>query len=46
MEQHFQDVAQTVMHNNNLHFFAANFSKHYTARKNFVGFFISKDFLW
>ena len=30
MEQHLQDVAQNVMHNNNTEYFSAHFAKHFT----------------
>ena len=32
MEQHFQDVAQKVVNNNNLNSFAAHFTKNFTQK--------------
>ena len=32
MEQHLQDVAQNVMHNNNTEYFSARFAKHFTQK--------------
>ena len=34
MEQHFQDVAQKVVNNKNLDYFAAHFAKHFTQKSS------------
>ena len=42
MEQHFQYVAQKVMHNKNLDSSADHFVKHFTAQNNVVRLCLSK----
>ena len=46
MEQHFQYVAQKVMHNKNLDSSADHFVKHFTAQNNVVRLCLSEYLLW